>query len=128
MKNLFSVIPVDFFKPLNSVYKEQMADCLLLIYNSYKSEISYGVDRESIVLTLTDYFSSQKEDISFNDGQSFVKEARSKAQETINYLNRCGWLDFEEEKNYQQNVVLTEYAIPFMRTMVDVIKNQEVEY
>ena len=128
MKNLFSVLPNDFFKPLNSKYKDQYADCLLAIYNSYKTEISYGVERESVVSTLTDYFNTRTDDISFDDDNSFEKDSRSKAQKTINYLKDCGWLDFEEEKNYQQNVVLTEQAVPFIRTMNDVIKNEETEY
>lgn len=128
MKNLFSVLPDDFFKPLNSKYKDQYADCLLAIYNSYKTEISYGVERESVVSTLTDYFNTRTDDISFDDDNSFEKDSRNKAQKTINYLRDCGWLDFEEEKNYQQNVVLTEQAVPFIRTMNDVIKNEETEY
>lgn len=128
MKNLFSVLPKDFFKPLNSKYKDQYADCLLAIYNSYKTEISYGVEREAVVSTLTDYFNTRTDDISFDDDNSFEKDSRSKAQKTINYLKDCGWLDFEEEKNYQQNVVLTEQAVPFIRTMDDVIKNEETEY
>lgn len=128
MKNLFSVLPNDFFKPLNSKYKDQYADCLLAIYNSYKTEISYGVERNSVVSTLTDYFNTRTDDISFDDENSFEKDSRSKAQKTINYLKDCGWLDFEEEKNYQQNVVLTEQAVPFIRTMNEVIKNEETEY
>ena len=128
MKNLFSVLPNDFFKPLNSKYKDQYADCLLSIYNSYKAEISYGVDRESVVEVLTEYFNTRSDDISFDDDNSFEKDSRSKAQKAINYLKDCGWLDFEEEKNYQQNVVLTEYAVPFIRTMNDVIRNEETEY
>lgn len=128
MKNLFSIILPDFFKPLVSKYKDQYADCLLSIYNSYKSEISYGVDRESVVSTLTEYFNGRTDDISFDDDNSFEKDSRSKAQKTINYLKDCGWLDFEDEKNYQQNVVLTEQAVPFIRTMNDVIKNEETEY
>lgn len=31
MKNFFSIIPTDFFKPLNSKYKDQYADCILTI-------------------------------------------------------------------------------------------------
>ena len=128
MKNLFSIIPSDLFKPLNSKYKAQYVDCLLAIYNSYRTEISYGVDREAVVSTLTDYFNQRTDDISFDDDNSFEKDSRSKAQKTINFLKDCGWLDFEEEKNYQQNVVLTEYAVPFIRTMHDVIREGETEY
>lgn len=128
MKNLFSILASDFFKPLNSKYKDQYADCLLTIYNSYKREISYGVDREVVVDKLTEYFNTRYDDISFDDDNSFEKDSRSKAQKTINYLKECGWLDFEDERNYRQNVVLTEYAVPFIRTMNDIIRDEEIEY
>ncbi len=91
MKNLFSVLPQDFFKPLVSRYKDQYADCLLAIYNSYKSEISYGVDRENIVSILTDYFNSRTDEIHFDDDEENTeRDARSKAQATINYFKNCG--------------------------------------
>lgn len=126
MKNLFSVLPQDFFKPLVSRYRDQYADCLLAIYSSYKSEISYGVNRENIVATLTDYFNSRTDEITFgDDDEDFEKDARSKAQGTINYLKNCGWLDFEDEKNYVQNVLLTDNAVSFIRTMNEVIRNEE---
>ncbi len=129
MKNLFSVLPQDFFKPLVSRYRDQYADCLLAIYSSYKSEISYGVNRENIVATLTDYFNSRTDEITFGDDDGdFEKDARSKAQGTINYLKNCGWLDFEDEKNYVQNVLLTDNAVSFIRTMNEVIRNEETEY
>lgn len=129
MKNLFSVVPADFFKPLNSQYKDQYADCLLAIYNSYRIEISYGVDRESIVSILTDYFNTRTDDICFDDdSENIERDARSKAQKVINYLKNCGWLDFEDEKDYKQNVNLTKVAVSFIRTINDVIKNEEIEY
>ena len=128
MKNLFSVISSEFFKPLTGKYKTQYADCLLLIFSSFKSEISYGVDKEAVIAILTDYFNTNTEDISFNDEESFEKDSRSKAFGVINVLKNCGWLEFEDEKNYRQNVVLTEQAIPFIRTMAEVIKNEETEY
>lgn len=132
MKNLFSVIPADFFKPLNSKYKEQYADCLLKIYDSYHSEISFGVAKEQIIDTLEEYYSSFSTEITLDDdeiqSENTDNSPRSNAFKTVNYLRRCGWLDFEEEKNYQQNVVLSELAIPFIKTMSDVIKNEETEY
>ena len=42
--NLFNIIPDDFFKPLTSKYKSTYIDCLRLIYNTYKSELSFGVE------------------------------------------------------------------------------------
>ena len=128
MKNIFSVVPQNFFNPLASPNKEVYADCILSIYNAYKSELSYGVNKENIISTLTNYFDSLQTEVTFAEDASDEKDSRSKALWTVNYLRDCGWLDIESEKNYQFNVVLREYAIPFIRTMIETIKSEETEY
>ena len=128
MKNLFSILPQKFFNPLSSPSKEIYADCILAIYNAYKSELSYGVDKESIISTLTVYFDSLQAEVSFEEFGVQENDSRSRAFGVLNYLRDSGWLDFEAEKNYQFNVVLREYAIPFIRTMIEAIKNEETEY
>ena len=128
MKNLFSVIPADFFKPMCGKYREQYADCLLLIFNSYKSEISYGADREDVVQTLTDYFNGRNDAISFDDDASFERDSRAKAQGVINYLKNCGWLEFEDARNYRQNVLLTENAAVFIEAMFRTVSREETEF
>ena len=55
MKSLFQVLPEYFFKPLTSKYRKEYADCIMLIFNTFKPEISYGVNREVVVRTLEDY-------------------------------------------------------------------------
>ena len=45
----FQRLPADFFKPLTSKYRRQYADCILTIFNTFKPEISYGVDRGIVV-------------------------------------------------------------------------------
>ena len=128
MKNIFSVVPQNFFNPLASPNKEVYADCILSIYNAYKSELSYGVNKENIISTLTNYFDSLQTEVTFAEDANDEKDSRSKALWTVNYLRDCGWLDIESEKNYQFNVVLREYAIPFIRTMIETIKSEETEY
>ena len=99
MNNLFQVLPEDFFKPLTSKYKRQYADCILLIFNSFKSEISYGVNREIVVKVLEGYFETDDDmEMSF-DEQTYIKGAREKANAMIASLNACGWLEYEQEKN-----------------------------
>ncbi|MBO4555321.1 MAG: hypothetical protein J5706_01075 [Elusimicrobiales bacterium] len=128
MKNLFSVIPADFFKPMCGKYREQYADCLLLIFNSYKAEISYGADREDVVSTLTEYFNGRDDAISFDDDATFEKDSRTKAQGTINYLKNCGWLELEDAPNYRQNVLLTENAAVFIEAMARAVNREETEF
>lgn len=127
MKNLFQVLPDDFFKPLTSKYKREYADCILLIFNSFKPEISYGVNREIVVKVLEGYFEVDDTEISF-DEQTYLKDAREKANAMIASLKACGWLEYEQEKNHQLNVVLFEYAVPVIESMNRIIKEEEAEY
>ncbi len=127
MKNLFQVLPEDFFKPLTSKYRRQYADCILLLFNSLKPEISYGVNREIVVKVLEEYFEVDDIEMSF-DEQTYLKDARDKANAVIASLKVCGWLEYEQGKNHQLNVVLYEYAIPVIESMNKIIREEEAEY
>lgn len=127
MKNLFQVLPEDFFKPLTSKYRREYADCILLMFNSFKPEISYGVNREVVVKLLTDYFEIDDSEMSF-DEQTYIKDSRDKANAVIASLKACGWLEYEQEKNHQLNVILYEYAVPIIESMNRVIREEEAEY
>lgn len=127
MKNLFQVLPDEFFKPLTSKYKREYADCILLIFNSFKPEISYGVNREIVVKVLEGYFEVDDMEMSF-DEQIYLKDAREKANAMIASLKACGWLEYEQEKNHQLNVVLFEHAVPVIESMNRIIKEEEAEY
>ncbi len=128
MKNLFHILPSDFFKPLTSKYKQVYADCILLIFNTFKPEISYGVNREIVVKTLTEYFEVDDMEMTFDDEETFIKDAREKANGIIASLKACGWIEYEQERNHQLNVVLFEYAVPIIESMNKVILEEETEY
>ena len=127
MKNLFHVLPTDFFKPLTSKYKIEYADCILLIFNSFKPEISYGVNREIVVKVLEVYFEADDNEMTF-DERTYIYDAREKANAIIASLKACGWIEYEQEKNHQLNVVLYEYAIPIIESMNRIIHEEEAEY
>lgn len=127
MKNLFQVLPEDFFKPLTSKYKREYADCILLLFSSFKPEISYGVNREIVVKVLEGYFEADDVEMTF-DEQNYIKDAREKANAIIASLKACGWLEYEQEKNHQLNIVLYEYAIPIIESMSRIIREEEAEY
>ena len=90
MKNLFKILPSDFLKPLTSKYRQVYADCILLIFNTFKPEISYGVNREIVVKTLTDYFEVDDMEMTFDDEETVIKDARDKANAVIATLKSCG--------------------------------------
>ena len=128
MKNLFQILPSDFFKPLTSKYRQVFADCILLIFNTFKPEISYGVNREIVVKALTEYFEVDDMEMTFDDEGTFIKDAREKANAVIASLKLCGWIEYEQERNHQLNVVLYEYAVPIIESMNKVIQEEEAEY
>ena len=97
------------------------------LFNAFKPEISYGVGREIVVKELADYFEADDVEMSFDD-ETFVSDAREKANGVIAMLKRCGWIEYEQEVNHQINVVLCEYAIPVIESMNRVIRDEEAEY
>lgn len=127
MKGLFEVLPAEFFKPLTSKYRQEYADCIIQLFNAFKPEISYGVNREIVVKELTDYFEADDVEMSFDD-EVYVSDAREKANGVIAVLKKCGWIEYEQETNHQINVVLCEYTIPIIEGMNRVIREEEAEY
>jgi hypothetical protein len=83
MKNLFGVLPEDFFKPLTGKYRRQYADCILMIFNTFKPEISYGVNRDTVVRTLESYFDADNDEEMTFDEQTYLRNARDKANAMI---------------------------------------------
>ena len=128
---LFKIIPEDFFKPLTSKYKATFTDCLMRIYNTYQSELSFGVDREVIIEELECYFDSQSsEDMVFDEDENteVAKDSRAKANAILYRLKNCGWLEYEMSKDQRVNVNLFDYAITMIESFNKIIKNEEIEY
>lgn len=94
--HLFQIVPENFFKPLASKYKTTYVDCLVLIYNTYKTELSFGVDREVIVSALEDYFNQLPvADLVFDEDENEVfHDSRAKANAILRSLKDSGWIDF----------------------------------
>ena len=127
MKTLFDILPADFFKPLTSKYRREYADCIMQLFNAFKPEISYGVNRDIVVKELTDYFEADDTEMSFDD-EVYVSDAREKANGVIAILKKCGWIEYEQETNHQINVILCEYTIPVIDSMNRIIREEEAEY
>ena len=93
--NLFDIVGSDFFKALTGKYQNIFMDCLEIIYSTYRTELSYGVDREIIIAQLTNYFEqSSSDDIQFEEEQDVFRDARSKANEFLRKLKGYGWIEY----------------------------------
>lgn len=127
--NLFNIIPEDFFRPLTSKYKTTYIDCLRLIYNTYKSELSFGVDKEIIVAELENYFDNEStSEMVFDEDNEIAKDSRSKANAILRRLKENGWIEHELSNDFRVKVNLFDYAATVIESFNKIIKNEELEY
>lgn len=127
--NLFNIIPEEFFKPLTSKYKTTYVDCLSLIYNTYKTELSFGVDKEVILSELENYFDKESTiEIVFDEDQEIARDSRAKANGILRRLKDSGWIEYELANDYKVRVNLFDYAATLVESFNKIIKNEETEY
>ncbi|MFI3200970.1 MAG: DUF5716 family protein [Eubacteriales bacterium] len=130
VSNIFSYIPKDFFKPLVSKYNQEYTESIQLIFRTFQSEISYGIEREIVLGVLEEYFSEDSQEMFFEEEEEIeiARNARDKANIIIRNLRKYGWISYETIENHQVNVVLNEYAIPIIESFERIIREEETEY
>lgn len=127
--SLFAIIPADFFKPLTSKYKTTYIECLMLIYNTYKSELSFGVDKEVILAELENYFDLESPtEMVFEEDEEVARDSRAKANGILRRLKDSGWIEYELFNDYRVKVNLFDYAATMIESFNKIIRNEEVEY
>lgn len=126
---LFEIVGNDFFRPLTGKYQGVFIDCLEIIYESYRTELSYGVDRDILIALLTDYFERNgSAEIRFEDEQDVFRDSRSKAAEFLRKLKAYGWVEYEFDNNGNAKIVMQHYAVSVMQAFVSVSAQSEMEY
>ena len=127
-QNIFQYISEDFFKPLTSKYKKEYAVCIGLIFSTFQSETSYGINRETVITVLENYFDDNEIEMYFEETETRVKNPRDKANEIVTQLKKCGWIEYESVENHQINLLLNEYAVPIIECFNKIVKEEETEY
>ncbi len=126
--NLFSILQQDFFKPLTSKYKSNYVDCILILYRTYKTELSFGVDKDIIVAELEYYFDNEVNVEMIFDDEEVAKDSRDKANGVLRVLKSCGWIEEEQSNDYKMKINLFDYAVTIIESFNKIIKNEEMEY
>lgn len=112
-----------------SKHKRMYFDCIQLLYSSYRSELSFGIDKIIIVNVLEQYFEEQYTDvIDFEETGYVVTSAHEKALTFLRYLRDCGWIEEEIGKDYSIKINLQDYAITIIEAFEKIIKNDETEF
>lgn len=125
---LFDFVNADFFKPLTSMYKDRFLDCILCIYEICKNEFSYSAPRNEIVEDLSAYFEPDESDFVLDGEREVARGSREKANAILRQLKNCGWLEEEIRSNHEVFIQLTEYTIPFIESIIGIVKKEELEY
>ena len=127
--DIFSILGNDFFKALTGKYQNIFIDCLEIIYSSYRTELSYGIDKDILIAQLCDYFErNSSDDIQFDDDQNVLHDSRSKASEFLRKLKVYGWIEYEFDNNGRAKIVMPSHSITIMQALTDITKKNEMEY
>ena len=126
---IFEIVGTEYFKALTGKYQNIFIDCLEIIYESYRTELSYGVDKEVLVAQMCDYFDQNSfDDIQFDEEQDVFQDSRSKANEFLRKLKGYGWIEYEFDNNGQAKIVMPSHSVTIMQALTDITKKNEMEY
>ena len=125
---LFDVIPDRFFSILSSKNKEIYSDCLFILFNQYRGNTSFGIDREIVVQIFIDYFEGLEEVGIFQEEDANLSTVREEANFIIRKLEECGWIDMETTNSYKQIINLTDYSVSMLETLEKIVKSENLEY
>jgi len=129
MSDLYSIVGEDFFKPLTSYYKRIYLQCLRIIYDSYRTELSYGIDREHLVQKLEYFFDSLGiSEIQFEDDTEVISDSRSKASTFLRKLKEFGWIETEIGSDQKTKIIMPPYSVSIIRNFESISSGKETEY
>ena len=126
---LFNVVGDNFFKPLTSLYKNIYLQCLEIIYKSYRTELSYGLDREILINKLSYFFDDLAvSEIQFDDSEEVITDSQNKASSFLRKLYDYGWLSYESGYDQRRKVIMPNHVITILRTIEAIESGKEMEY
>lgn len=126
---LFEVLGEDFFKPLTSMYKSIYLQCLKIVFDSYRTELSYGIDRELLIQKLTYYFDDLNiAGIQFEGDEDILIDSRNKASTFLRKLKEFGWVEFEVGPDQRAKVNMPNHAVTILRSFENIESGKETEY
>lgn len=129
MTNIFEILGGDFFSPLTSKYRNIYFDCLSIIYDCYRTELSYGVERDVIIQKLLYYFDGLAEAEMYTDEDNEkLSDSQTKASYFLRQLKKCGWIENEIGNDQRIRVIMPNYAVEMLRTFEIITGGKETEY
>lgn len=125
MNSIFDVLPNNFFNLLTGENKQIMAECIDLVYQSFKNDLSFSSTKEQVVLLFQDYFETHFTQLQSDE---VLNNSRDKAMHVLRRLKECGWVNEETADNYETFITFEDYSIRIMDTLFTLDKVNDVEY
>lgn len=124
---MFRVLPEEFFVPLGSPNKIVYWECIRKLFTVMSNQLSFGVERDVLTDELEYYF-NQANAAGIDDEEIKNADSRTKANWMLRRLEHYGWIEIETDKSYIQRVNFKEYAVKFIKTMLEIADGGQIEY
>jgi len=116
---------LNFFKPLTSKYREQIVQCLCLLYQrQYSSSADYGqsLNREQLIEIFEEALARSSNDVldaPDDDGERF-KNHREQANWVLKQLLECGWLEKQvDPATFQSTFPFSRMGRLFSQSLIE---------
>lgn len=126
MKNVFSVLPDNFFSALTGKYSQLVAECITLLYQKTKTSHTFTLEKNFMVDLLDDHI--QNSHTVVEDDEDKQLNSKDAASYIIKKLKDCGWIEDEQGKDYMTYYSISDYAIEIIKTLLNLTKANEPEY
>lgn len=124
-KNIFDLIPANFFAPLSNGNRRLNFE-LLNILNQRMTDDIAQFSRDTVISWLEEYLMNTNFDMQFDDENNQdaeqVKSPHDMAISKLNYFTRCGWLTQETDKDFKVTYQMTSFAIDQLKLFTDTIE------
>ena len=128
---LFARLPENFFSPLASPNRRHYGELLLIYYRLFL-EYNTGVERELVATRFAEYFTAlDPEDRPGSEDPEAEQEdsdPRGLASQFLRRLIGYGWVDEEQQRDFQRLITLKAHARPFFEALDATDRGAEVEY
>ena len=125
MNNIFDVIDFKFFQVFNGENRRINSEIIMVISDYFKSQNTPYVDKEDLIIHLTDYINQRSFDNVFDDDGNDISKStpREKALNKLNLFKRNGWLIEEKAENYIDNIQFDDNALVIIKALEDISNN-----
>lgn len=122
----------NLFSPLSGKYSSLYLNMLFIIADAFSADI-ITLSRTDIIQTLRDQLSGEFAKADTLEDESEEEWKSENINDRISYclrkLKETGWIDDEDdERAFQQNIIIPSYARMLINTLKEIAKGQKVEY